>query len=351
MSSNVSYADQAPGATGVDRQHPSERDYRLDIVDADEGIVRAVGAARRKIAVCGFAASSRDAAPFGDPEWEIWGLNQLYRHIPRATRWFDIHANWREDNVPGTDHPQWLAGCGIPVYMAQREPSIPTSVNYPLQRVIHGVVGADYFTSTVAFMLALAIAEFDEQINAEMDELARRANGEERESDMTSEAWRALDRVSLATLDDGASITVENARAILLDPRKFLAWRSDRYSTRELGIFGIDLIVGTEYETQKCCVEYLLGLAQARNITIRLPQACALLKQRWRYGYQTEPEAFPVKLSELKKREVALQNERMNLIARLQNLDGALQENGYWSQVSDLRMKGGTVRLNESTDT
>ena len=62
--------------------------------------------------------------PIADPSWIIVGLNQLYRHIARADVWFDIHLDWRAGNVEGTDHPRWLAECGLPVFMVEREPSI-----------------------------------------------------------------------------------------------------------------------------------------------------------------------------------------------------------------------------------
>ena len=61
---------------------------------------------RKKIAICGFAASSRMLAPFDDPEWSVAILNQLYRHTPRASMIYDVHGNWREANVEGTDHPE-----------------------------------------------------------------------------------------------------------------------------------------------------------------------------------------------------------------------------------------------------
>lgn len=310
MPSNLDHTQQAPGVTGVSRDHPAERGYTLEIIDREQAIVKAHPEPRKKIAVCGFAASSRMLAPFDDPEWEIWGLNQLYRHIPRETRHFDIHANWREDNVEGTDHPRWLAECGMPVYMTQTEPSIPTSVRYPIERAIAQVAGCDYFTSTVAFMLGLAVLEIDAQVEREFN------------SHPAPEG---------ATIAD---VRAQVARA---------------YAEREIGIYGIDLIVGTEFDWQKACVEYILGLANARGITVRIPPQSALLKQRWRYGYQTEPQNQLIRITELGRRGTALQTERGNLIARLQTIDGALQELGYWSQIADLRSKGGHVTLNEDT--
>lgn len=328
MSSEKDYASQAPGATGVDFDHPASVGYRFEIVDADRGVVRLADgvAPRKKIAICGFAASTRMAAPFDDPLYEVWTLNQLYRHVPRTTRHFDVHDNWNADNVPGTDHVGWLQRCGVPVYMSTRDPSIPTAVNYPVDEVIRRVLGTDYFTSTVAFMLGLAIMEIDDQVEADVEALRDRMSG-------------------------GTPDLVPDERAALSDPAKLLAWTRDRYAEREIGIFGIDLVVGEEYDFQKACVEYVLGLANARGIAVRIPPQSALLRQRWRYGYFREPDNQLVRLSELQRRNGALQNERNGLIARLQTIDGALQENGYWVQIADLRPKGASVKLNEDDST
>ena len=327
MSSQKEFSRVAPGATGVDPNHPAEHGYGFDIIDAEQAIIKPRGPVRKKIAVCGFAASSRMLAPFDDPDVECWLLNQLYRHTPRMSRHFDIHANWDQENVEGTDHPGYLAQCGVPVYMTKTNPGIPTSVRYPLERVMQRVVGIDYFTSTVAFMLALAIDEFDAQVEAEIEALVQRAHGVEGNGDHGD----------------------ESAKKLLLGGATFRRWVADRYAEREIGIFGIDLIVGTEYEWQKSCVEYILGLANARGITVRIPPQSALLKQRWRYGYETEPTGGLIKGTELAKRGAALNNERNQLIARLQTIDGASQELQYWSQIHDLRSKGGTVKLNEDT--
>ena len=328
MSSNLTYAQQAPGATGVDPNHPLRARFR--IVDREAALIEPVdGVWRKKIAICGFAASSRMLAPFDDPSWYIAGLNQLYRHIPRADCWWDIHENFASENVEGTDHPGYLAECGMPVFMTKTEPTIPTSVRYPIERITEKVVGCDYFTSTVAFMVAWAIDAIDQQVEAEVTALDQRANalnGPETQAD------------------------AEDALTLLRHPGKFRQWLKDRYAEREIGIFGIDLIVGTEYDWQKSCVEYILGLANARGITVRIPPQSALLKQRWRYGYETEPQGGLIQLTELQKRAAALANERNQLIARLQTIDGAVQENSYWAQVADLRSKGGSVKLNESTE-
>ena len=147
------------GAQHVDFNHPAAGVARIEshqdgrVVELmPDGITK-----RTKLAIVGFAQSSTMDAPFHDPEYSIWGMNQLYRFIPRADRWFEIHHNYLDHVVPGTDHDEWLRTCQIPVYMNEHHDQYPTSVRYPIERMIEEFT--DYFTSSIAFMLALGISE------------------------------------------------------------------------------------------------------------------------------------------------------------------------------------------------
>lgn len=293
----------APGATGVDWDHPAAA--HVQILDADAGRVDILGTGRKNIAICGFASSSRHRMPFDDPTWIIVGLNQLYRHIPRADVWFDIHSNWADpaDNVPNTDHPRYLRECQFPVFMIERQSDTPTSVRYPLDRMIQKQ-GLDYFTSTVAFMAAWAIDEIE---------------------------YCVMRRAEAAGLSDYASL-------------------KRLFGEYTLGIFGIDLIVGDEYFYQKPCVEFWLGVAGGLGIQVYLPPETALCKQLYRYGYERDPggtQFLPVR--ELNTRRASMERERNALMAKLQTLDGAMQENGYLCQVGDLRSKGGAIPISPVT--
>ena len=120
---------------------------------------------RKKVAIVGFSESSRHLAPFDDPEWEIWAMNQLYRHIPRATRWFEMHKYpdyLTIDQVPGTDYAGWLAQCPIPVYMCDKRDDVPSSVRFPIEEMVRRF--GDYFYSTISYAIALAISEGFEEI-------------------------------------------------------------------------------------------------------------------------------------------------------------------------------------------
>jgi hypothetical protein len=126
------------------------------ILDAENCLIDWQG--RKKLAIVGFASSTRDKAPFDNPEWVVWGLNQLYRHVPRADAWIDIHRDFNAPGkvVEGTDFDGWLKSIPIPVFMAETHPEIPTSVRFPLEQIIDKF-GADYFTSTISYMIAYGI--------------------------------------------------------------------------------------------------------------------------------------------------------------------------------------------------
>ena len=289
----------------VNPTHP-HRAQGLVIADRAAGIV--TGATRKKIAICGFASSSRHLVPVHDPAWEIWGLNQLYRHIARADRWFDIHYYWEQEVVPGTEgsgpgsYIHWLRDCGMPVYMHHLVDDLPTSVRFPLERLIERH-GADYFTSTIAFMVALAIDEIDGRVDADM------------------RAW--LQSASKAEI-------LERDPSIV---------RKELYGAYTLGVYGVDLIVGDEYFWQKACAEYWLGAASARGIQVQLPAQTALCKQQYRYGYEKEPDTI-IKMSEVKEHVAALTKQRDECLKQLYCLDGALQADDYWNQVLTVRLRG-----------
>lgn len=130
-------------------------------------------------------AQSWKLTPWADPGVELWSLNDAYRlpGFQRADRWFDLHpfdAMWfvpkdtksvhASQIPPGKhylrphDYLDWLAKQQIPVYL-QTDP--PAGFGLQAQRypkeAIEQAFGR-YFTSTPAWMLALAVAEGFQEI-------------------------------------------------------------------------------------------------------------------------------------------------------------------------------------------
>ena len=213
-----------------------------------------------KVAIVGFAGT-KHLAPYDKPEeFEIWGMNDLFEHIPRWTRWFDIHDrelhkmdnyNTREGQKPYIER---LAALNCPVYMKEDYDIIPTSIKYPLEliteeyglpRIENPAEKSAYFTNSVSFMIALAVYEQFEEI------------------------W----------------------------------------------VYGVDMAVGSEYLEQRPSCEYYLGIAKGKGIPIYLPLESDLLKTRFIYGYEDEKkDAFDKKMeasiSGMQERQAEIRRQR-----------------------------------------
>jgi len=102
---------------------------------------------------------------------ERWGLNNLIigrGAVPLRfegwTRWFDLH------HIPHIQERKnsmysWLCEQTKPIYLWAPVPEIPASIAYPLSEVQRHFNGERLFSSSLDWMLALAIYEKFEQID------------------------------------------------------------------------------------------------------------------------------------------------------------------------------------------
>lgn len=187
-----------------------------------------------KVAIVG-CSQSKSLAPFDDESFEIWGVNNLYPHVPRGTRWFEIHEITKEGETylrrgdpkfrgqPVNDYMkqmgEWTKERNCPVYMQKKWDLVPTSVPYPVEEMIKKFGG--YFTNSVSWMIALAIHE-------------------------------------------GAT---------------------------EIHVYGVDMAVDTEYHHQRPSCEYFLGVAVGLGIKVHVPPEADLLKTRFLYGFQEQKKS------------------------------------------------------------
>jgi hypothetical protein len=210
----------------------------------EEQVVEAVKIPK-KVAIVG-CSESKSLAPFDDESFEIWGVNNLYMLIPRATRWFEIHQITQNGknylrrgslDFRGQKVDEYLEQLGIwtkekncPVYMQQKWDIIPTSIIYPLQDITTKFGG--YFTNTVSYMLALALHEnFD-----------------------------------------------------------------------EIHVYGVDMAVSGEYFHQRPSCEFFLGIAVGLGKKVYIPPEADLLKTRFLYGFhETEMTAWAKKCKMMKE--------------------------------------------------
>ena len=114
-----------------------------------------------KIAIVGSAPATCDLAPFGDDSWQMWTL--AWRDAPRVNAMFEMHdpSIWHYHG--GDGYRERLAKVPVPIYMLEAQADIPSSVAYPAAAVIEYIAPsgseADFFTSSLAYALALAIVQ------------------------------------------------------------------------------------------------------------------------------------------------------------------------------------------------
>jgi len=187
-----------------------------------------------KIAVLGTAPSTVELAPFKDFSWSIWGCSPgLYPICAKARSdvWFEPHR-WLPTPVgqfgkPGTrpwfspEFHEFLAQHKGPVFMSKAEPTIPSSVRIPYEYLIEKY-GPYFFTSTVAYMLVMAI--------------------------------EAL----LPRVQKGEDVM--------------------------LGLFGVDMSAGEEWAYQRPGCQHFVGLAMSMGIHILLPEESDLMRPPTMYG-------------------------------------------------------------------
>lgn len=194
----------------------------------------------KRVAILGFASTSRNLCPFDDQTLELWGLNSLYPFLPRYNRWFELHPKEHvQKNLPraelqqrGLNHWEWLAKQPgpdspdfHPIYMQEHFEEIPASVKWPREEINQWTrkmfgpqAEIDYFTSTPGEMVATAIYE----------------------------------------------------------------------GYGEIHLYGVDLLQSEEYAYQRPGCEYWLGIARGMGIKVVVPRQSALLKADYVYGF-TEP--------------------------------------------------------------
>lgn len=108
----------------------------------------------RQVAIIGLAPSSFEYAPWDDPTWEKWGLpwGPRWYQLDRAFELHDI-TQVRRTRSP-VDYEDRLRSLPC-LYMQQAH--YPNAIRFPLDEV-SALVG-DYFSSSIAYLLALAIHE------------------------------------------------------------------------------------------------------------------------------------------------------------------------------------------------
>lgn len=268
------------------------------------------------VALCGFAPSSRELAPWDNPEVEIWCLNEAanFPWTKRIDRLFQIHPRWditRDNNANDWNHWSWLrnepARCNLcrgtgtlktedkeipctangckdgtyeplpgrekikTIYTMETYLDVPGSVKYPLRQAIK-YLGAKYFTSSFGYMMVLAVM----------------------------------------------------------------------MGFKRIECYGFDMGSGTEYHYQRPNAEYLIGWARGRGVDVYIPEVSVLAKgplyayENMRTGYRQQ---LDMRLAVLNVQLENRKNEQLVAQGRLQmatdaGLESAQDENSKYNRAN-----------------
>jgi len=94
---------------------------------------------------------------------EVWGCSYCFKHQHNLTRNFYMDNLEKARPDKRSLMTQAMNELKIPFYTQEEVPEIPTSIEYPIEAVVKDL-GSDYFTSTMCYMMALAIHEKFEKI-------------------------------------------------------------------------------------------------------------------------------------------------------------------------------------------
>src|SRR5882672_1370534 len=136
---------------------------------------RCKGNSSMKVCLVGTAPGSRLIAPYKDESYEIWGCsagNSQSQALPRITKWFELHAlcdMMAAENVAWcAPYFGWLRAQPFPVYMQENNEYVPGAIVFP-HKALMDEFGpnpkknlANWFTSTVPWMMAFAIVQMRE---------------------------------------------------------------------------------------------------------------------------------------------------------------------------------------------
>lgn len=231
----------------------------------------------KKIAIVGFADSWKDA-PFDDPSVKIFGLNELWKYVPRWDYWIEIHdadtlGVTQRDLSEGEQkrHLEWLSQQHgeKPIFMQPQfcDGRFPNATPFPIE-YLKGKFGP-YFTSSIGMMIAWAI-------------------------------------------DQGYD------------------W---------IGLYGIDLASDVEYRFQRANAEYLVGLARGMGRTVVIAPSSAMCKAGHIYGFDKPVGDSPV-LVAVKNHLAQLKKKHEETLAVLNTLDGAMQESDNFIKLHEYRERG-----------
>jgi len=234
---------------------------------------------RKRIGIVGYTAS-RAEAPYDNPEWELWGMNNLHQFVDphKFARWYNLHP--LDEIGKDAQHVTWLQQWqGCPVWLLdphEGDPDVPSLADrtgwpqataLPTRHLRERF--PDYYTNTVSWQLGHALYE---------------------------------------------------------------AHLSEDYVLAEIGLWGIDMAVNSEYSAQRPSVELFIGIAMGLGVEITLPKGSDLIRTVSAYGFDDDAGFAPKmrqRLAECRERLVQLEGQQKQLDAEIYACKGAVDMASY----------------------
>jgi hypothetical protein len=167
----------------------------------------------RKVCIIGTTPSA-EKAPYDDESWEIWGVSERHDYVTRLTRWFEMH-DWRDSNVRTAE---WIAAQKANLERISKDAEIWDRDRVPVEK-IKSRFGTYFLTSTIAWMMALAIDE-------EVDELMLWGVDMEDKIEYTDQRAGAKHFIGLAKFA-GIKVHLDGINGIAYDPVPYPFWQDD----------------------------------------------------------------------------------------------------------------------------
>lgn len=250
-----------------------------------------------KVCIVGKAPSSLGLAPYLDPSWSIWGLSDLWRHMPRPVNekdvWFELHSVEAGRKRWPPEYFAWLQ---------QNQTKVPLYLGHKLR----------------------------------VDKYAIK--------DMTLEECQELDRETKPDkhLPQGKMFPVyevlKRFGTYFNNSISYMMALAAMQGATHVHVYGVDMaqsdpIMGQngEYEHQRPSCEYMLGVLKGMGIEVYVPGEADLLKVKKLYAFEShgnedeEEKKYIARTKELKNHiqqtEVQIQQLTQSLIARKGALD------------------------------
>lgn len=236
------------------------------------------------VSIVGFSEGHVHEAPYGDPGWEMWGINRLHTITAASgpfTRWFNLH-DLELFHGQDEEHLEFLRTFAGPVYLRPADIGkfdIPNQTPFPIDPITQRF--GRYFNNTISYLIAYAITLQPDTIGVYGVDMAQ------------------------------------------------------------------DHLMNAEYSQQRPSCEYFMGLAVGAGIKLHLPHGSDLLKTTHLYGFE-DPDVFIQKcmsrLQEVGSRKEAAKQQmaqvdaeiaglnarKQDMFAAINQLDGAMQDVQYW---------------------